>query len=78
MKKAFMDAQDELGLTALAMAILGGQVDAVITLLELGASADLADNNGITPLMRAFFPTTTLMFPVAARGGWRSVDRLSV
>jgi ankyrin repeat protein len=50
---AAIDERDASGRTALAVAAEVGDVDAVIALLERGASADLAAPDGSTPLHRA-------------------------
>lgn len=48
-----LETQDTHGLTALAMAILYQEDDAVEKLLDMGADPNSTDDNGLTPLMHA-------------------------
>jgi hypothetical protein len=51
--RAFVDDQDQAGLTALMHAVKGAHQDVVEALLEAGADATLEDENGQTALARA-------------------------
>ena len=48
-----IDAQDYLGRTPLWLAAVGGRLQAVSALLDAGASPDIADKSGWTPLLVA-------------------------
>jgi len=48
-----IDSRDDMGRTALMLAVLHGRTDAVDLLLEQGADPNLADIHGTTPLQAA-------------------------
>jgi hypothetical protein len=50
---AALDARDELGRTALMLAVMQNRLDAARLLLDRGADPNVADNSGRTPLQQA-------------------------
>lgn len=61
-----IDEQNSLGQTALHLAILNSQTNAIHFLMRAGASALIEDNNGITPSSLAFANIELRMFLLVA------------
>ena len=64
-----LNARDALGRTALMLATLNGQADAVAALLAYGADPRLADAQGVTPLQAARAAGATAIVATLGRYG---------
>jgi hypothetical protein len=70
-KRAPIDARDENGRTALMLAVLHGQSDAVDVLLARGADPNAADAHGTTPLQAAIAADQQAIIAALQRAGAR-------
>jgi len=70
-KRAPIDARDDNGRTALMLAVLHGQSDAVDVLLARGADPNAADAHGTTPLQAAIAADQQAIIAALQRAGAR-------
>jgi uncharacterized protein len=64
-----VDSRDSLGRTALMLATLRGQAEAVDLLLDNGADPNVADNRGTTPVQVARQANATAIVSALERKG---------